>query len=174
MIGVDSGVDSKSGLPVHTLYGPTVASLTPTSKQLEGLDAIVFDVQDMGSRYYTFAATMLYAMKAAAPLGLRFFVLDRPNPIGGAIVEGPTIRDGYFSFVGAHPTPIRHGMTVGDRTDGDPLRGLETVNALARNRPSLDPPLAEHAHSRHGAGLSRRLPDRRHESLRRSRNDTTV
>jgi uncharacterized protein YbbC (DUF1343 family) len=114
MIGVDSDRDAKTSLPVHTLYGPTVESLTPTSEQLDGLDALVFDVQDVGSRYYTFAATMLYAMKGAAPLGLRFFVLDRPNPIGGSIVEGPTIVEGYTSFVGAHPVPIRHGMTVGE------------------------------------------------------------
>ncbi|WP_435016628.1 exo-beta-N-acetylmuramidase NamZ family protein [Tundrisphaera sp. TA3] len=114
MIGVEGSTDGKTGLPVHTLYGSAVESLTPTAEQLAGLDALVFDVQDVGSRYYTFAATMLYAMRAAAPLGLRFFVLDRPNPIGGTQVEGPTIRPGYESFVGAHPMPIRHGMTVGE------------------------------------------------------------
>jgi uncharacterized protein YbbC (DUF1343 family) len=114
MIGIDSDRDARTGIPVHTLYGPTIESLTPTSAQLEGLDAVIFDVQDVGSRYYTFAATMLYAMKAAAPLGLRFFVLDRPNPIGGVQVEGPTIVDGYASFVGPHPVPIRHGLTVGE------------------------------------------------------------
>jgi uncharacterized protein YbbC (DUF1343 family) len=114
MVGVDSDVDPRTGVPVHTLYGPTVASLRPTVEQLEGLDALVFDVQDVGSRYYTFAATMLYALEAAAPRGLKFFVLDRPNPIGGLAVEGPTIRPGFASFVGAHPTPIRHGMTVGE------------------------------------------------------------
>jgi uncharacterized protein YbbC (DUF1343 family) len=114
MIGVGSSLDSRSGIPVHTLYGPTVESLTPTAEQLEGLDALIFDVQDVGSRYYTFAATMLYAMRAAAPLGLRFYVLDRPNPIGGRAIEGPTIRPGFLSFVGPHPMPIRHGMTVGE------------------------------------------------------------
>lgn len=114
MIGVASGIDSRTGVPVHTLYGSSVESLTPTPEQLEGLDALVFDVQDVGSRYYTFAATMLYAMRAAAPLGLRFFVLDRPNPIGGVLVEGPTLRPGFESFVGPHPLPIRHGMTVGE------------------------------------------------------------
>ena len=114
MIGVASELDARTGVPVHTLYGPTVASLTPTPDQLDGLDALVFDVQDVGSRYYTFAATMLYAMRAAAPLGLRFYVLDRPNPIGGVRVEGPTIRPGFESFVGPHPVPIRHGMTVGE------------------------------------------------------------
>jgi uncharacterized protein YbbC (DUF1343 family) len=114
MIGVSSDLDSRTGVPVHTLYGPTIESLTPTSDQLDGLDALVFDVQDVGSRYYTFAATMLYAMRAVSALGLRFFVLDRPNPIGGRIVEGPTIQPGFESFVGPHPVPIRHGMTVGE------------------------------------------------------------
>ena len=114
MVGISSGLDSRTGVPVHTLYGPTFDSLTPTPEQLDGLDALIFDVQDVGSRYYTFAATMLYAMKAAAPLGLRFFVLDRPNPIGGEVVEGPTIRPGFESFVGPHPVSIRHGMTVGE------------------------------------------------------------
>ncbi len=114
MIGIASDLDPRTGVPVHTLYGPDFASLSPSEEQLEGLDALVFDVQDVGSRYYTFAATMLYSMQAAAAQGLRFFVLDRPNPIGGEAVEGPTIRPGYSSFVGPHPVPIRHGMTVGE------------------------------------------------------------
>ena len=103
----------RTGVPVHTLYGPDFESLTPRSEHLDGLDALIFDVQDVGSRCYTFAATMLYAMTSAAKLGLRFFVLDRPNPIGGERVEGPTIRPGFESFVGPHPVSIRHGMTVG-------------------------------------------------------------
>ncbi len=114
MIGVAADLDPRTGVPVHTLYGPTLASLTPADEQLEGLDALIFDVQDVGSRYYTFAATMLYAMKAASRRGLRFFVLDRPNPIGGVAVEGPTLRPGFGSFVGPHPVPIRHGMTIGE------------------------------------------------------------
>jgi uncharacterized protein YbbC (DUF1343 family) len=114
MIGVMSGLDPRTGVPVHTLYGPDFESLTPKSEHIEGLDALIFDVQDVGSRYYTFAATMLYAMSSAAKLGLRFFVLDRPNPIGGELVEGPTIQPGFESFVGAHPVAIRHGMTVGE------------------------------------------------------------
>ncbi len=114
MIGVGDEVDRATGVPVRTLYGSDLASLSPRPEHLEGLDALIFDVQDVGSRYYTFAATMLYAMEAASRAGLRFVVLDRPNPIGGAIVEGPTVRPGFASFVGVHPTPIRHGMTVGE------------------------------------------------------------
>jgi len=114
MVGVSSGLDPRTGVPVHTLYGPDLESLTPKPEHLEGLDALVFDVQDVGSRYYTFAGTMLYAMNAAATLGLAFFVLDRPNPIGGDRVEGPTVQPRFESFVGPHPVAIRHGMTVGE------------------------------------------------------------
>jgi uncharacterized protein YbbC (DUF1343 family) len=114
MIGVGPSRDGGTGLPVYSLYGDDPASLRPTSEQLDGLDCLVFDLQDVGSRYYTFAATMLYAMEAAAPRGIAFLVLDRPNPLGGEIVAGPTIRPGFESFVGAHPVPIRHGLTIGE------------------------------------------------------------
>jgi uncharacterized protein YbbC (DUF1343 family) len=114
LIGVTSGVDRRTGVPVHSLYGTDVSSLTPTPEQLDGLDALVFDVQDIGSRYYTFPATMKYAMTAAARAGLSFFVLDRPNPIGGESIEGPTVEPGHESFIGARPVPIRHGLTVGE------------------------------------------------------------
>ena len=114
MVGLGATTDRRTGVPVHSLYGSDVASLTPTAAQLDGVDLLIFDVQDVGSRYYTFAATMLHAMKAAAARGIGFLVLDRPNPIGGVAIEGPTIQPGYESFVGAHPVPIRHGMTVGE------------------------------------------------------------
>ncbi len=106
--------DERTGVPAYSLYGSEVASLTPTADQLSGLDVLVFDVQDVGSRYYTFAATMLYAMRAAATSGLRFLVLDRPNPIGGLAIEGPLVEPHFDSFVGAYPLPTRHGMTVGE------------------------------------------------------------
>jgi uncharacterized protein YbbC (DUF1343 family) len=114
MEGVGHDRDPATGVVVHSLYGDNEASLRPTSDQLDGLDVLVFDVQDVGSRYYTFAATMLYAMEAAAGLGLAFVVLDRPNPINGVDLEGPAVDPGYHSFVGAYPLPIRHGMTVGE------------------------------------------------------------
>ncbi len=98
---------------VHSLYGATVESLRPTAAQLAGLDALVIDLQDVGSRYYTFQATMLFCLDAAAPLGLPVVVLDRPNPLGGA-VEGPGIDPGFESFVGPHPIPTRHGLTIGE------------------------------------------------------------
>lgn len=114
MVGVASGLDARTGVPVHSLYGSDVESLRPSPSMLDGIDVLVFDVQDVGSRYYTFAATMLYAMQAASARGIAFLVLDRPNPIGGDRIEGPTVRPGFESFVGAHPVPIRHGMTVGE------------------------------------------------------------
>ncbi len=114
MEDVEHALDRRTGVPIHSLYGKEVSSLVPTAEQLDGIDVLIFDVQDVGSRYYTFAATMLYAMQAAADLGLSFLVLDRPNPIGGVVVEGPTVQPGFESFVGAYPLPIRHGMTVGE------------------------------------------------------------
>jgi uncharacterized protein YbbC (DUF1343 family) len=114
MVGLATEVDARTGVPAFSLYGDDESSLRPRGEMLDGLDALVFDVQDVGSRYYTFAATMLHAMHAAAGRGLRFVVLDRPNPIGGVRVEGPTVRPGFASFVGAHPIPIRHGLTVGE------------------------------------------------------------
>jgi uncharacterized protein YbbC (DUF1343 family) len=114
LIGVASGVDRRTGVPAHSLYGADVASLTPTPEQLDGIDTLVFDVQDVGSRYYTFPATMKYAMQAAASAGISFVVIDRPNPIGGDLVEGPALQLGFESFVGSRPIPIRHGLTVGE------------------------------------------------------------
>ena len=102
--------DADGKVPVHSLYGPT---RRPTSAMLEGLDALVFDIQDIGSRYYTYVWTMAHAMEAAAEHKKRIVVLDRPNPIGGA-VEGNLIRDDHRSFVGLYSLPNRHGMTAGE------------------------------------------------------------
>jgi uncharacterized protein YbbC (DUF1343 family) len=114
MISVDDGVDAASGLPVHSLYGHTEASLAPTPEMLADLDVVIFDVQDIGSRYYTFVWTMVLAMRACAKAGKQFVVLDRPNPINGAAVEGPAIEPGFESFVGLVSCPNRHGMTAGE------------------------------------------------------------
>jgi len=98
----------------HSLYGTTAESLHPTAEQLAGLDALVIDLQDVGARYYTFQATMRYCLQAALPRGMKVFVLDRPNPLGGVVVEGPALRQGFESFVGAHDLATRHGLTVGE------------------------------------------------------------
>jgi uncharacterized protein YbbC (DUF1343 family) len=107
-------VDAATGLPVHSLYGATRPSLQPAPGALAGLDALCFDIQDVGARYYTYQATMLLGMEAAARDGLAFVVLDRPNPIGGHRVEGPALRPGFESFCGLHDLAPRHGLTVGE------------------------------------------------------------
>ena len=99
---------------VISLYGDTVASLRPTAEQLRGLDVLVIDLQDIGARYYTFQATMLYCLEAAQAIGLRVMILDRPNPIGGVLVEGPQLRPGFASFVGPYDIATRHGLTMGE------------------------------------------------------------
>jgi uncharacterized protein YbbC (DUF1343 family) len=103
--------DGRTGLRVFSLYGRT---RIPTPGMLAGIDVLVFDLQDVGSRYYTFVYTMLYAMRACARHGVRFMVLDRPNPIGGVRVQGNVLDPRYLSFVGLHPLAVRHGMTVGE------------------------------------------------------------
>jgi len=114
MAGVGDAVDRRTGLPVYSLYGDDEASLTPRPEMLAGLDALVFDIQDVGSRYYTYVWTLVLAMRAAARAGLEVIVLDRPNPLGGAAVEGAGIASGYQSFVGLHGVATRHGLTVGE------------------------------------------------------------
>jgi uncharacterized protein YbbC (DUF1343 family) len=116
LVGVRHGRDPLSGLRVYSLYGDTFDSLRPTAEQLAGLDALVIDLQDVGSRYYTFQGTMLLCLEAASRLKLRTIVLDRPNPLGGDAVEGPALTAGYESFVGLHPIVTRHGMTMGELT----------------------------------------------------------
>ena len=101
--------DRKTGLRVFSLYGKT---RIPTAQMLAGIDVLVFDVQDVGSRYYTFIYTMLHAMQACAAHGVRLLVLDRPNPIGGVRVQGNLLDPRFLSFVGMHPLAVRHGMTV--------------------------------------------------------------
>jgi uncharacterized protein YbbC (DUF1343 family) len=103
--------DGATGLPIYSLYGE---SRKPTPEQLADVDTLVFDIQDIGCRYYTYISTMGLAMQAAAENGKSFVVLDRPNPIGGVEVAGPVLDAGSESFVGFHPIPIRHGMTVGE------------------------------------------------------------
>jgi molybdopterin-guanine dinucleotide biosynthesis protein MobB len=113
MEAVGPAIHAPTGLPVVSLYGPTPESLRPHREDFADLDAIVFDLPDVGSRYYTFVWTMLLAMEACAGARLRFVVCDRPHPIGGA-VEGAPQSTGYLTFVGLHPIPVRHGMTAGE------------------------------------------------------------
>jgi uncharacterized protein YbbC (DUF1343 family) len=106
--------DPVFGLPVHSLYGSTLGSLDPSVALLQDIDLLVADLQDVGARYYTFAATLVRCMAAAAHTGTRVLVLDRPNPLGGAVVEGNLVEPGLASFVGEIPVPQRHGLTLGE------------------------------------------------------------
>ena len=106
MEGVASGTDPVTGLPVVSLYGEDEASLAPARELLADVDALVFDIQDVGARYYTFVYTLLHAMEVAAQVGgVRVVVCDRPNPLGGVAFEGNLIDPGYESFVGRWPCP---------------------------------------------------------------------
>ena len=108
---VKSRTDSATGLPIYSLYGKT---RRPTEEMVDRLDVLIFDMQDVGARFYTYIYTMALAMEAAALNGKKFIVLDRPNPITGAEVEGPMLESGFESFVGMYKIPVRHGMTVGE------------------------------------------------------------
>jgi len=110
MIESQHATDARTGLPVHSLYSDV---RKPTPGMLAGLDAVLFDLQDVGVRVYTFVWTMALAMEACAEAGVGFVVLDRPNPIGGE-VAGPVLGAGFESFVGLHPIPLRHGLTCGE------------------------------------------------------------
>jgi uncharacterized protein YbbC (DUF1343 family) len=103
-------VDARTGLPIRSLYG---ARRRPTARDLAGIDTLVFDVQDAGARFYTYATTLGYLLEAAAAQKVRIVVLDRPNPAGGD-AEGPLLDKGHESFTGYHPLPVRHGMTMGE------------------------------------------------------------
>jgi uncharacterized protein YbbC (DUF1343 family)/CubicO group peptidase (beta-lactamase class C family) len=106
--------DAATGAPVYSVYGDTDAKRRPTAEQLTGLDAIVYDIQDIGVRFYTYESTLGYFLEAAAKAGKEIYVLDRPNPIGGGYVQGPIADAGRESFVSYWQTPVRHGMTVGE------------------------------------------------------------
>ena len=108
---VASYTDERSGLPVYSLYG---ATRHPSEPMLAGIDVILIDLQDVGARAYTYASTMVYVMQTAKALGKDVWVLDRPNPIGGDIVEGPVLDPKYASFIGLYPIAMRHGLTIGE------------------------------------------------------------
>lgn len=128
MIGVEDARDPE-GLPIHSLYGATEEALSPRPEHLEGLDVLVVDLQDVGSRYYTYVWTAALALRAAARAGVRTVVLDRPNPLGGAIVEGAPQRPGHRSFVGLYDVAVRHGMTLGEIVTM--VRALEGIDEAA-------------------------------------------
>jgi uncharacterized protein YbbC (DUF1343 family) len=108
---VANATDTATGLPIYSLYGET---RRPTDAMLKGIDVLVFDIQDVGVRFYTYVTTMAYCMEAAARHKIPFFVMDRPNPLGGEIIEGPVLDPDKLSFVGYFPMPVRYAMTLGE------------------------------------------------------------
>jgi uncharacterized protein YbbC (DUF1343 family) len=114
MVEVGDGRDPSTGLPEVSLYGATFDSLSPRAEHLAQIDVLLFDVQDVGARYYTYAATMALCMRAAKAASVKVVVLDRPNPIGGVQIEGGGLEPGLENFCGLYPVPQRHGMTVGE------------------------------------------------------------
>lgn len=138
------------GVPVRSLYGGSPESLEPRPEELAGLDSVIFDIQDVGSRYYTYIYTLAYVMEAASKAGIEVVVLDRPNPLGGELVEGPPLEPGYESFVGRFAgLPVRHGLTAGEmalwfhraRGIGEiPL--VVEVSGWSRGRTAFDSPAA--------------------------------
>ncbi len=111
MIEWEGSADARTGIPIYSLYGEV---REPTDEMLEGIDLFVVDLQDLGARYYTFIWSMALCMKACERRGIPMLVLDRPNPIGGVQVEGPVLVPALASFVGLHPLPTRHGMTIAE------------------------------------------------------------
>ena len=166
-----SATDEKTGLPIHSLYGET---RRPTAAMLDGLDAIVIDLQDVGARFYTYMTTMAYVMEEAAKRKLPVVVLDRPNPIDGFQIEGPALDKAQL---GVHrlssAMPIRHGMTIGELArlfNGENKIGadldrradeeLDARRLVRRDRAAVGQPVAEHAQPDPGDALSGHRRDR--------------
>lgn len=108
---IANGTDSKTGIAVYSLYGKVTK---PTGEMLRNVDVLLFDMQDIGARYFTYVSTMGRCMEGAAEYDIEFVVLDRPNPIDGISIEGPTLDTAFKSFVGMYPVPVRHGLTIGE------------------------------------------------------------
>lgn len=129
---VASSNDPATGLPVYSLYGP---NREPTQEMLKGIDVMVYDIQDVGTRCYTFISTLGLVMRACAKAGIEVLVLDRPNPLGGLKVEGPLVEDGFYSFVSEFHIPFVYGLTVGE------LAGLINEEGLNRGQKGDQEPL---------------------------------
>lgn len=129
MVGVATESGAARGVPVYSLYGPNEEDLWPRPEWLSGLDAVIVDLQDVGARYYTFAWTAAQMLAVASRQGVETVVLDRPNPLGGQVVEGAPQQPGYLSFVGRYAVPVRHAMTIGEMLSL--VRALEGLDEAA-------------------------------------------
>ena len=143
MVAARDDVDPWTGVEIVSLYGDDVASLKPRREAFAGLDLVIIDLQDIGARYYTFAATAVWTVEAALGAGIEVWVLDRPNPLGGVEIEGNLPDPGYESFVGAFRMPVRHGLTLGEivRLElarlGADTTGLEVTTMVGWQRSAL-------------------------------------
>ncbi|WP_340104781.1 exo-beta-N-acetylmuramidase NamZ family protein [Rhodohalobacter sp. 8-1] len=142
---IEDGVDQQTGLPVYSLYGST---RKPTPEMLEGIDILLFDMQDVGARFYTYHATMGLVIEAAADAGIPVWILDRPNPLSGEYVSGWIREDEFSSFVGPYPIPVAHGMTLGELAqmiagegwlDTDAAPNVRVIEMAGWNRSMLWP-----------------------------------
>jgi len=171
-------INERTKTPIYSLYGETTK---PTDEMLGGIDALIFDIQDVGARFYTFISTMILAMEAAGECGVDFIVLDRPNPINGIAVEGNILNEKFASFVGKHPLPVRHGLTIGELAllFKDELKldlNLEVVRMQGWRREMWYDdtglqwvlPSPTHAHLDDGNVVSGDVFYRRYQSLRRT------
>ncbi len=184
MIETPHTKDPRRNVPIFSLYSET---REPTPEMLSLIDVLVIDIQDVGARIYTFIYTMANCLRAAARAGIPVIVCDRPNPIGGVAVEGPTLEPGYESFVGLYRMPMRHGMTVAElaRLFNEHHRigaELEVVTMEGWSRDMywdetgipLGDPLPQYADARHGHRLSRHGVVRRHHAVGRPRDDAPL
>jgi len=149
MVPASDQTDPWTGAEIVSLYGDDVASLRPRPEAFEGVDLVLVDLQDIGSRYYTFAATAIWSTAVALAAGIEVWVLDRPNPLGGIEVEGNLPQPGFESFVGAFRIPVRHGLTLGELTrlelerQGVDLAGLRVIELEGWRRTMLWPELGQ-------------------------------
>ncbi len=184
MIETGHANDPTRGVPVYSLYSET---REPTAEMLKGLDVLVIDLQDVGSRIYTFVYTMANCLRACRKHGVPVIVTDRPNPIGGEQIGGPMLVEGFESFVGQFPIPmrardddcraraflqrrLRHRRGSDGRADGE----LAARDVLRRHRSAVGDAVAEHADGRYRGRVSGHGAVRRHECLRGSRHDAAV
>ena len=144
MIGVEDSRDAY-GVPIRSLYGERFEDLSPRAEDLRGLDLVLVDLADVGSRYYTFVWTAVLVARACAAAGVRVIVLDRPNPLGGEVLEGRLVEPDFRSFVGLEPLPVRHGLTPGEvvawraEAEGLPAGAVSVVRCDGWDRASLAP-----------------------------------
>jgi uncharacterized protein YbbC (DUF1343 family) len=172
MVEWQSYTHPRLGIPIYSLYGE---HRDPTPEMLNGIDVLFVDLQDIGARYYTFTWTLYLAMRACERSNVPVIVHDRPNPLNGLTSEGPVLDPDYHSFVGLHPLPIRHGLTIGELAEKFLAEArLGSRDVVRRNWTAVGHAVAEHADARDRDCLSRHVSARRDKHFRRSWDDAAV